>query len=165
LRGNVVGHADFGFQMEHPIDVVPDVLTVSGWHSEECGNHGGRQPGSEVLYVVEAVPPLLGVEEAGAELPDLAFELCHSPRRECLGNESTEQRVLGRVEEDHGTVALGFLRHHLQDGGVRRAVALRLPTGPFNILEPAQGPEVVLIVVVHGGLHRADVATPDADRS
>ena len=49
--------------MKQSIDVVPDILAVGRWYPEQHRNDRGGEPGSEILYIVEAVPTPLSIEQ------------------------------------------------------------------------------------------------------
>ena len=144
----VVRHARLGVEVEGLVDPAADHVAVLGGHAEQRGDHVGRDPGPEVLHVVEGAPPDQAVEQVGAERADVLFEELHAARREGLGDEAPVAGVLRRVHEDHHLHLDRVRRDHLHDGAVRGDERLGVAAEGVDLGEAAHGVEVVLLVVV-----------------
>ena len=152
VRRGLVVHAHAGLDVEDAVDVATLLLLVLGRHADEGGDHPGRELGGEVGDVVEAGGADVGVEQLGADLADARLEPRDAAGGEGPGHERAEPRVVGRVLEDHHVRVVELGPHALEHGVVGRAEGRRVAAGGLDVVEAAEGPEVEVVVAVHGSL-------------
>ena len=142
-------HGLTGLGAQVGVDLVAHRLLVLLGDAEQPADDPHRHLGPEVGDEVELVGADEWVEAAGAELSDLGFERRHPVRREHPRHQSPVDGVHGRIlEDEHTGRHLDVGPDQLEDAAPARDVGLRVEKATLDIVEPADGVEVVGLVVV-----------------
>ena len=129
--------------------MVADCLLVTLGDPEEHADHTHRHLRTQIGNEIEAVGADERVEAVGAELTDLGLELGHASRGEGTRQQAAMNRVSRRVlKDDDAGRDLDVRLDDLEDGTFSGDVGLGVEQSLLDVLEPADGEEVVFLVVV-----------------
>ena len=132
-------------------------LAVGLGHAHEVVEHLRREPLGEVVDEVELRPVTQRVEVLPDRRFDVALERADTLRRERLGDEpaqtGVQRRVVDAEEARHERRAVEPLDVQLvEHDALGAAVGHPVLVGGLDILVARQGPEVVGVVAVDGGV-------------
>ena len=147
-----VGHVPLG-QAQSLVDPIADGLLVGFGDAQQHADGAHGHLGAEVRDEVEPAPPDQRVEAAGTELADLGLEVVDVPGGEHPGQQAAVDVVRrGVLEDDRARRQHDVGLDDLEQGALARDVGLPVLRAGVDVVEAAQGVEVVALVVVERAL-------------
>lgn len=131
------------------VRIVAVSLLLGLRNTEQHADRPHRHQGAEVCHEVEPIRADDGVQTAGTERPNLVFQLRDPPRCEHPVQHLAVHRVHRRIlEDEHARRHLDISADEVQNRATARYERLVIGEDPLDVVSPADGVEVVFLVVV-----------------